>query len=67
MLVQEIDITGFSREGGTSEERGVEELKRALITYFEEAIDQGVPPHIALAAILNFAAEESARLFHVAQ
>ena len=45
----------------------VEALKGALIAHFEAAIDQGVPPQIALAVVLEFAAEESARLLSPAQ
>ncbi len=71
MLAQEIDLkTAFvdlSHAKCVEELKGIEEFRSALITNFEAAIDRGVPPHLVMAAVIEFAANEIARLVDHAQ
>jgi hypothetical protein len=45
-----------------SEDEQVEEFKGALIACFEDAIDRGLAPTQAIAAILELASQEMARI-----
>jgi hypothetical protein len=45
-----------------AEDRRIEELKNILIVSYETAVDRGLEPSAALAAILEWAAQECARL-----
>ncbi len=52
----------FPCEKRVEEQKGIEPLRSALIVSFETALDQGVPPQIALATVMEWVAEECARL-----
>ncbi len=71
MLAQEIAFqtvfVDLSDEKRVEELKGIEELRSALIASFEAAIDRGVPPSLAMAAVVEFAASEIARLIDPAQ
>ncbi len=58
MLIEEILPTTLSE--ALSRESDL--LKSALIVCFEEAVERGLPPHVAIATILEWAAGECARL-----
>ena len=63
MLAQEIALqtvfVGLSDEKRVEELKGIEELRSALTASFETAIDRGVPPRLAMAAVVEFAAAKS--------
>ncbi len=58
MLIQGL----FSAFAHPSDEECTGELKSALIAAFERAIDQELPPQIAIATVLEWVSEECARL-----
>ena len=58
MLIQGL----FSDFARPSDEECAGELKSALIAAFETAIDQGLPPQMAIATVLEWVSEECARL-----
>ena len=58
MLIQGL-LSDFARP---YDEDCAGELKSALIAAFETAIDQGLPPQIAIATVLEWVSEECARL-----
>jgi hypothetical protein len=60
MIIQEIQFTKSLTD--VSHEQSTDELKGALIVSYEAAIERGIPPHEAIAAVLVWAAEECARL-----
>lgn len=60
MLIQVIPPKAFER--AFEEEDRSEELVSALIVHFEEAIERGLPPARGIAAIIQWAAQECARL-----
>ena len=60
MLALDIPVTKSFAD--LSREKSAEDLKSVVIASFEKAIDQGLPPYNALAVVLEWAAEESARL-----
>jgi hypothetical protein len=60
MLIQELpSTTSFV---SVSEESSLEDLRSAVIASFEAALDRGLAPSDALATILEWAAQECARL-----
>jgi hypothetical protein len=61
MFALEIPFTK-SFADAQSLEKCADDLKALLIVSFETAIDQGLPPHKALAVILEWTAEECTRL-----
>ena len=71
MLAQEIELktvfVDVSHAKCAEELKGIEEFKSALIANFEAAIDRGIPPHLVMAAVIEFAANEIARLVDPAQ
>ncbi len=60
MIIQEIEFANHLAE--VSREQDAEELKGVLIVTYETAVERGLPPQDALAAILTWVAEECARL-----
>jgi hypothetical protein len=60
MLIEKIALDEI--QAPASEEEGVEALKSALIVGYEAAIDRGLPPSQAIAAILEWVAQECSRL-----
>ena len=60
MLLEEITSTHTGTR--PSHERGGEDLKSALIVQYEAAIDGGLSPASALGIMLEWIAEECARL-----
>ncbi len=59
MIIQEIQFPVSFADA--SREHEAEELKGALILSYEAAIERGLAPQNAIAAILVWAAEECAR------
>jgi hypothetical protein len=60
MLIQ--DLFSNNAFACVSDDKCAEELKSALIASFETAVDHGLPPQMALAAVLEWVSEECARL-----
>ena len=61
--MREILIQGlFSNFACFSDDESTEELKSGLIASFETAINRGLPPQLAIATVLEWVAEECARL-----
>ncbi len=58
MFIEEILSTTPSRELPSKSDA----FRSALIVCFEEAIERGLSPHAAIAAVLEWAADECARL-----
>ena len=60
MLIQELfSDKAFAR---ASDDNCAEELKSTIIASFEAAVDHGLPPQMAIAAILEWVSEECAQL-----
>jgi hypothetical protein len=55
--------TSFEKAvAGCNEEECVEEFKSAILVCFEDAIDRGLAPSQAIAALLELASQEVARI-----
>jgi hypothetical protein len=60
MLIKDISFEESAAQCAGQEQS--EEFKSALIVCFEDAIDRGLAPSQAIAALLEFASQEVARI-----